>query len=562
MKKTNLLLILLGMLFADPVAAQTYQQKMATFLNLLDNYYVSDVDMDSMVEVGIENILKQLDPHSVYMNADEFKKQNEPLEGNFEGVGIQFQVYEDTIVVVHVIQGGPSQQVGVQDGDKIIFVDTAKVAGIGINNDGVFKKLRGRKGTHVTIRVKRYGEPELLEFEIIRDKIPIYAIEAKYMAAPGIGYIKLGRFSATASEEVKDAIDSLKAQGAKKLILDLSGNGGGYLNQAHELSDLFLNEGKLVVYSEGRSQPRIDLNATSAGNFETGDVVIMVDQTTASASEIVSGALQDWDRALIVGRRTYGKGLVQKGYTLPDMSVVRLTMAHYYTPSGRNIQRPYTKGSDKYYEDLEDRYESGELFDSSKIRILDSTQYLTNSKRIVYGGGGIVPDIYVPLDTNWASKFYGKLIRSGSFNQFALSYVEKNRKALNDKYSDPKSFIKYFVADSFLLSAFYDFAKGKKAEPDSAEHYNQSIPTIKSQLKGLIGQNLFTYDIYYEVTNELNPVYIRALEAFTDGSFEKYGIKQDASQKPKKGNIKKVSKNTSGKQDDVLNPEPAQIKTE
>jgi carboxyl-terminal processing protease len=557
MKKEYVFLALLSLLATAPVKAQTYQQKMATFLNLLDNYYVSPVDMDSMVEVGIVNILKQLDPHSVYMNSDEFKKNNEPLEGNFEGVGIQFQIYEDTIVVVHVIHGGPSQQVGVQDGDKIVYVDTAKVAGIGINNEGVFKKLRGRKGTHVTIQVKRYGEPELLEFEIIRDKIPIYAIEAKYMATPEIGYIKLGRFSASSSNEVKAAVDSLKSQGAIKLILDLTGNGGGYLNQAHELSDIFLGEGKLVVYSEGRSQPRIDLNATNLGNFETGDIVVMVDQTSASASEIVSGALQDWDRGLIVGRRTYGKGLVQKGYTLPDLSVVRLTMAHYYTPSGRNIQRPYSKGDDKYYDDLEDRYASGELFDSSKILIIDSTQYLTNNKRIVYGGGGIVPDIYVPLDTLWTSRFYGKLIRSGSFNQFALSYVEKNRQALTDKYPDPKQYIAHFRSDSVLLQEFFEFAKTKKAEPDSAENYSQSIQMIQAQLKGLIGQNLFTYDVYYEITNKINPIYLRALLAFTDGSFEKFGIEQVKPKDLKKNKQKKPAKQAYRKEENDLQPVPA-----
>ncbi|HRG36778.1 MAG TPA: S41 family peptidase, partial [Chitinophagales bacterium] len=372
--------------------AQMYQQKMATFLNLIDNYYVQSANIDSLVEIGITEMLKHLDPHSVYMNATEIKKANEPLEGNFEGVGIQFQIYQDTIQVIHVIAGGPSQKVGVQDGDKIVYVDTTKVAGVGINNDGVFKNLRGKKGTKVTIKVKRSGEPELLEFEIIRDKIPIFAIGAQYMATPEIGYVKLERFSATATEETKSAIDSLKKLGAKKIILDLTGNGGGYLNQAHTLSDLFLGDDKLVVYSEGRSQPRIDLIATAKGNFEKGDLVIMVDQSTASASEIVSGAVQDWDRGLVIGRRTYGKGLVQKGYSLPDMSAVRLTMAHYYTPSGRNIQKPYEKGNEVYQEDLEERYKSGELFDSSKVKIIDSTKYYTNQKRIVYGGGGITPD--------------------------------------------------------------------------------------------------------------------------------------------------------------------------
>ena len=504
--------------------AQMYQQKMGTFLNLLDNYYVEDVNVDSLVEIGIREILKNLDPHSVYMDATETKKANEPLEGNFEGVGVQFQIYQDTIQIVHVIEGGPSKKVGIQDGDKIIFVDTANVAGVGITNDGVFKKLRGKKGTHVTVKIKRYGENDLLDFEIIRDKIPIYAIEAKYMASPDIGYVKLSRFSATATEETQQAIDSLKKAGAKKIILDLTDNGGGYLNQAHALSDLFLENGKLVVYSSGRSQPRIDLNATEAGDFEKGDLVIMVNQNTASASEIVSGAVQDWDRGLIVGRRTYGKGLVQKGYTLPDMSMVRLTMAHYYTPSGRNIQKSYAKGIEKYHEDIEDRYESGELFDEKKLKLTDSTQYFTADKRVVYGGGGITPDIFVPMDTLWNSKYYQKLVRTGSFNQFTLVYINDNRVAMQKKYPTADAYIKNFSIDDSLLQKFYAFAKDKKAEPDSAEVWSQSIPTIKSQLKGLIGQDLFNSSVYWQVTNLQNPIYVRALNAFTDGSFQKYKI--------------------------------------
>ncbi|HNF48278.1 MAG TPA: S41 family peptidase [Chitinophagales bacterium] len=511
--------------------AQMYQQKMGTFLNLLDNYYVEDVNVDSLVEIGIREILKSLDPHSVYMDATETKKANEPLEGNFEGVGVQFQIYQDTIQIVHVIEGGPSKKVGIQDGDKIIFVDTANVAGVGITNDGVFKKLRGKKGTHVTVKIKRYGENDLLDFEIIRDKIPIYAIEAKYMASPDIGYVKLSRFSATATEETQQAIDSLKKAGAKKIILDLTDNGGGYLNQAHALSDLFLENGKLVVYSSGRSQPRIDLNATEAGDFEKGDLVIMVNQNTASASEIVSGAVQDWDRGLIVGRRTYGKGLVQKGYTLPDMSMVRLTMAHYYTPSGRNIQKSYAKGIEKYHEDIEDRYESGELFDEKKLKLTDSTQYFTADKRVVYGGGGITPDIFVPMDTLWNSKYYQKLVRTGSFNQFTLVYINDNRVAMQKKYPTADAYIKNFSIDDSLLQKFYAFAKDKKAEPDSAEVWSQSIPTIKSQLKGLIGQDLFNSSVYWQVTNLQNPIYVRALNAFTDGSFQKYKITEEKADK-------------------------------
>lgn len=523
--------------------AQMYQQKMGSFLNIIDNYYVEKPQMDSLVETGIKEILKQLDPHSVYMNAEEIKKANEPLEGNFEGVGIQFQIFQDTILVVHVITGGPSQKVGIQDGDRIIFVDTAKVAGVGITNDDVFKKLRGKKGTKVAVKIKRNNEPELLVFSITRDKIPIYAIAAKYMATRDIGYIKLERFSATATEETQAAIDSLKKEGAKKFILDLTGNGGGYLNQAHALADLFLPAGKLIVYSEGRSQPRTNLNSTANGNFEKGDLVIMVDQNTASASEIVSGAVQDWDRGLIIGRRTYGKGLVQKGYTLPDMSVVRLTMAHYYTPSGRNIQKPYSKGVDEYRRDIEERYESGELFDSTKVKIEDSTKYYTRNKRIVYGGGGIMPDIFVPMDTSWSSKYYGKLVRSGSFNQFTLDYVDSRRAALENEYPNINIYIKKFDIDTVILNQFYAYAKTKTVEPDSAENFSKSIPTIENQLKGLIAQNLFNTNAYYIVTNEQNPIYIKALKAFSDGSFEQNKIETlKADKKDTKRTLTKTKK--------------------
>lgn len=543
MKKSLYLFIYL-LVISIATQAQTHQQKMAVFLNLLDNYYVEDINTDSLVEVGIKHMLKQLDPHSVYFSKEEFKKTNEPLEGNFEGVGIQFQIYEDTLMVVHVIQGGPSQKVGIQDGDKIIYVDTSKIAGIGIDNDAVFKYLRGAKGTKVNVKIKRYGEAELLDFEIIRDKIPIYAIEAQYMATPEIGYIKLSRFSANATEEVTNAIDVLKRKGAKKLILDLTGNGGGYLNQAHALSDIFLPEEKLIVYSEGRSQPRIDLNSTEIGNFESGDVVVMVDQSSASASEIVAGAIQDWDRGLIIGRRTFGKGLVQKGYNLPDGAVVRLTMAHYYTPSGRNIQKPFEKGKEAYYEDLNDRYESGELFDVSKTMINDSTKFYTQNKRIVYAGGGVMPDIFVPIDTSWTSKFYSKLIRSGAFNQFALNFVDNNRQELMQKYTSESEFINKFEITESLYTDFLELAKNKKTEPDSAEVYTNSIPTIKNQLKALIGQNLFNYNIYYQITNPQNPIYIKALDAFKDGSFVKFGIHN----MPSTTNTQKINPKLKAKQ--------------
>lgn len=500
------------------VLAQDAVQKMSYFLRLLEAQYVEKVNIDSLVEVGITSILDQLDPHSVYLSAEELKKANEPLEGNFEGVGIQFNIIDDTINVVHVIVGGPSQQVGIQDGDKIITVDKDTVAGVGITNEKVFKRLRGAKGTEVVVGVKREGATKILDFLIIRDKIPLYALDAAYMAKDDIGYIKLSRFSATATNEVQTAIDSLKSAGMKNLILDLTGNGGGYLNQAQSLADLFLDSDKLIVYTEGRAQPRQDFNAEEKGDFEKGKLVVMVDGSSASASEIVSGAIQDWDRGVLVGRRTYGKGLVQKGYGLPDNSAVRLTMAHYYIPSGRSIQRPYKSGSLKYAEDFIDRFDSGELFDASKMVLIDSTPYYTSKKRVVYGGGGVMPDVYVPADTSWRSDFYSQLLRSGAFSKFTLKYVNEHRSDLNQKYPDLKNYIANFSVDNGLWDDFLKYAQSHDIKSDSS--YDVSIYNMKMQLKAMVAQYLFNSKAYYQIVNELDPIYIKALNVIKDKEYK------------------------------------------
>ena len=521
--KKALFIICSLFLAVAPVSAQDAIQKMTYFLKLLESQYVEKINMDSLVEKGIENMLTQLDPHSVYLNKEDLQKANEPLEGNFEGVGVQFNILEDTIVVVHVIVGGPSQKVGIQDGDKIVLINGDTVAGKGIDNQGVFKRLRGPKGTEVTVGIQRNGEPELLEFLIVRDKIPLYALDAAYMIDNKLGYVKLSRFSSTATAEVAMAIDSLNELGMKDLILDLTGNSGGYLNQAHLLADLFLDDEKLVVYTEGRAFPRQDLNAEFKGNFEKGRLVIMIDGGSASASEIVAGAVQDWDRGLLVGRRSYGKGLVQKGYNLPDQSAVRLTISHYYTPSGRSIQRPYKGLSGDYREDIIYRIESGELFDEAKVTLKDSTPYYTQNKRVVYGGGGIMPDVYVPVDTTWRSDMYNKLLRKGTFSRFTLKYVNDNRTALQQQYPDLTSFRNKFIVDSLLWDNFISYAQSSGVTTEQS--YDQSIYSMKVQLKALIAQYLFDSKAYYPLINELDPIYMKALEVINeDKTFKKLDI--------------------------------------
>lgn len=523
MKKTYLAIFLCIAL--KDMQAQAYLQKMNGFLKLLEAQYVEPINMDSLVEIGITNMLEQLDPHSVYMNAEELRKANEPLEGNFEGVGIQFNIMDDTILVVNVIAGGPSFSVGIMDGDKIIAIDKENVAGIGIKNDGVFKRLRGKKGTEVTVTVKRFGEPQPLDFLITRDKIPLYAVDASYMVDKKTGYVKLSRFSATADEEVHAAIDELKQKGAENIVLDLTDNSGGYLNQAHALADEFLGNNKLIVYTEGKSSPRQDLLATSDGDFESGKLVIMIDDGSASASEIVSGAIQDWDRGLLVGRRSFGKGLVQKGYPFFDGSAVRLTVSKYYIPSGRCIQKHYDMGDEESYrEDFSTRYKNGEYFSADSIHLADSTQYFTNGKRIVYGGGGVIPDIFVPADTSWRSNFYSALLRSGSFNNFCLQYVNNNRSMLQQKYNSTESYIQNFEVDKVLWDQFLTYAKNKNIDPGT-ENYSNSLNSISYQLKAMIGQYLFDSKIYYQIINDINPIYIKAVQSLYNNDFKIHGIK-------------------------------------
>lgn len=525
-RKILLLLFVLGASFArtygqDP---QLNEQlfKLNKFMFLLKTEYVDTINTSQVVEKAIVSTLRQLDPHSVYISKDEVKKMSEPLEGNFEGIGIEFNILNDTLIVVNPIQGGPSQKVGLIAGDRILKIDGKDVTNIGLKNSDVFTYLRGAKGTKVDLQIKRRGVDELLDFTIIRDKIPIYSVDASYNITPKVGYIKVSRFAQNTYEEFIKAFMGL-SKSTESLILDLRGNTGGYLGTAIALSDQFLAEGKMVVYTEGQNQPKREFRATSEGVFEKGKLIVLVDEGSASASEIVSGAIQDWDRGIVIGRRTFGKGLVQNQQMLPDGSMIRLTVARYHTPTGRVIQRPFTKGdAEGYYMDLYDREKKGELTNKDSIHFNDSLKYKTLvKKRTVYGGGGIMPDIFIPLDTVWYTKYYGNLSRKGVFQQFVVSYVDKNRKVLEAKYPDFDTYNRNFTVANDLQKEFAEFGKKMGVEPNDAE-YAKSAKEINGVIKGLIAQKLWDTSQYFQVINADDETVQKALEVINGWS--KMGI--------------------------------------
>jgi carboxyl-terminal processing protease len=496
--------------------------KLQNTLNLISTYYVDTVNQTKLTEDAIIGMLKELDPHSVYLSKEELKKANEPLNGNFDGIGVQFNLLYDTITVVSAISGGPSEKVGIMAGDKIIKIDGENATGKKITNSYVMKKLRGPKGTKVTVSIYRKGVKDLLDFVIVRDKIPLYSIDAAYMAAPEIGYIKLNNFAATTMNEFHAAIEKLKPQGLKHLILDLRGNGGGYLNTAIELADEFLDNGKLIVYTQGVNSPKTVYNATERGEFNKGKIVVLIDEGSASASEIVTGALQDWDRALVIGRRSFGKGLVQRPFELPDGSAIRLTTARYYTPTGRCIQKSY-KDIDKYFKDFETRYKHGELMHKDSIKFPDSLKYYTPHKRIVYGGGGIMPDIFIPLDTTKTSDYYFALIRKGILNKFSLTYVDENRKILKEKYPDLETFKKNFIVNDNIIEALINAGEKEGVKKD-IKGLELSKNDLTTNLKGLIARNIWDINAYFEITNPINDVYQKAIESIQDKTFHKLNI--------------------------------------
>jgi carboxyl-terminal processing protease len=499
--------------------------KFGAALQLVNYYYMDSVKNEKLVEDAIEGMLEKLDPHSVYVTPKELKEFNEPLSGNFEGIGIQFNILEDTITVISPIAGGPSDRLGILSGDRIVKIEGENVAGIKIKNEQVLKRLRGDKGTQVKISVFRRGLRDLLDFTIVRDKIPIYSVDASYMAEPGIGYIKLSRFAQTSTEEVRNGIKQLKQQGAKSIILDLQDNGGGLLNAAFEIADEFLTTGKKIVYTSGLHSPRKDYNSTQFGEFQQGRLVVLVDEGSASASEIVSGAVQDWDRGLLIGRRTFGKGLVQNQFPLPDGSALRMTIAQYFTPTGRCIQKPYGKGSDDYYKDLMNRYKRGELVNRDSIKFPDSLTYKTPAGRTVYGGGGIMPDIFIPLDTTGTSKYLTDLSRKGVVSSYALKYADNHRQELKSLYPDFNAFKKGFrITDQMLEELVNAGAKDGVAKDEKG--FKNSSLIIITQLKALLARDLYKPENFFEIINDLNDPYRKALEILQSKDFEtKYKIR-------------------------------------
>ena len=427
-------------------------------LGMIDYFYVDTTDLNKICEKGIEAMLKELDPHSVFIDKDEVAKMNEPLVGNFDGIGVSFQLLDDTIHVVDVISGGPSEKVGVLAGDKIVKVDDMPATGDTIKNDWVFKHLRGKKGTKVSVSVIRGKSKTPIVFEIKRDKIPINSIDTWFMIDKEIGYIRLNRFAQSSNEEMVQAITELQSEGMQSLILDLRGNGGGYLNVAVDICDQFLSGDKLIVYTKGAKSPRQELKAQKKGLFEQGRLVIMVDESSASASEILSGAVQDWDRGVIVGRRTFGKGLVQRPFDMYDGSQIRLTTSRYYTPRGRCIQKPYDAGVEEYQMDYYNRLSHGELLSADSVHFADSLRCFTSGNRLVYGGGGIMPDVFVPIDTMRASDYMINLRSKGLFNSFALNWTEENREQFLKKAPTYDKFSKEYEKMN-VLSEFEKYAE-------------------------------------------------------------------------------------------------------
>ncbi|MDR2292281.1 MAG: S41 family peptidase [Prevotellaceae bacterium] len=488
-------------------------KKIGNVINAINNYYVDTVDIHKLSEKAVIAMLKNLDPHSSYLSKEEFDALNEPLSGSFEGIGVEFTVVEDTLVIIMPVSGGPSEKVGILAGDKIVAVDGHNIAGVNITNDRIFKLLRGKKGTKVVIDIVRRNIKEIMTFEVIRDKIPIHSVDASYEVRPGVGYLKLRQFSITSMNEIISAFAKFKAN-PEALILDLRGNGGGIMGTAISLADQFLEKDKMILYTSGVHFPAHSDLSTEDGIFKKGKLVLLVNEGSASASEIVAGAVQDWDRGILIGRRTYGKGLVQHQLPLGDGSYIRLTISRYHTPTGRVIQRPYEKGnSDKYVRDFYDRYVNGEVYDSENIHFPDSLKYKTLLKsRTVYGGGGIMPDIFIPQDTSFYTKYYAKLVNRGITNRFALNYVSDNREKLNKKYPEFEDFEKDFTVDDNFIEEFVIFAEKEQLPRDDSE-LNISKPELKVILKALIARDMWGTTEYFRIINaSIDREFAKAIE--------------------------------------------------
>ena len=478
------------------------------------NLYVDSVDEQKLVEDAIRGMLDKLDPHSSYATPKEVKELNEPLNGNFEGIGVQFNMMDDTLVVIQPVTNGPSEKVGIIAGDRIVSVNDTAIAGVKMSKEEIMKRLRGPKGTKVELGVVRLGIKDQLKFTVVRDKIPVHSIDATYMIRPGIGYIRIGNFGAQTYEEFVESIEKLRALGMKDMILDLQENGGGYLKAAVDIADEFLERGDMIVYTDGRKVQRSEYRAHGNGKFTKGKVVVLVDGYTASAAEIVTGAIQDQDRGLVVGRRTFGKGLVQRPIDLPDGSMIRLTIAHYYTPSGRCIQKPYTKGEGKDYAmDMMNRLKSGELTNADSVHFADSLKFETlRQHRTVYGGGGIMPDYYVPLDTTVYTRYHRELAAKGIIIQQNLRYVDNHRKELKKRWQSFDEFKQQFEVPQRLVDDVVAEGKKQKIEPKDEAELEKSLAYIRLQLKALIARDIWDMSEYFSVINERSEIVKKALE--------------------------------------------------
>ena len=492
----------------------TPEQKLQAAQQLIGAYYVEDVKSDTIVDEAIRAMITTLDPHSAYTTPEETKEFTEPLEGKFSGIGVQFTMQEDTVYVIQTVPGGPSEKVGILAGDRIIAAGDTVIAGKKMKNTQIMKYLRGPKGSVVVLKVKR--GPEIIDFSVTRDDIPINSVDETFMADPSTGYIRVTRFAESTGQEVRDAIARLRGQGMKNLIIDLSDNGGGYLGSAFDMAAEFLPVGTPVVSTVGRAFPSHTYTTELSGDFLNGRIVVIANQNSASASEILSGALQDNDRALIVGRRTFGKGLVQRPFMFPDGSMIRLTVARYYTPSGRCIQKPYDSGQDDYSNDIIHRIKSGELSSADSIHVDLSQKFSTlTNNRTIYGGGGIIPDVFVPIDTTYYSVYYRDLLAKGAINRLCIDYVDQNRKALKKAYKNEDSFIDGFEVTDDILNQLRTIGEREGVEFNE-EQFNTSLPWIRTVIKAIIGRDLFDQSTYFRIANPMSPEFREALEVITD----------------------------------------------
>lgn len=521
MNKTLLAIALCLAVSITAIAQRSMPQAMQKLLNAeyaISSLYVDSVNEDKLIEDAIKGMLENLDPHSSYTDAKETKELEEPLQGEFSGVGIQFNMNKDTLYVIQTVPGGPSERVGVLAGDRIIYVNDTTIAGVKMKNSDIQKRLRGKKGTQVTIKVQRPGVKDLITFRITRDNIPLHSIDAQYMLDDHTGYLRISRFGAKTHEEMIDALKQLKKQGMTQLVMDLSDNGGGYLNAAIDMCNEFLDRGQLMVYTEGQNSPCNEAHANGWGEYKDLPLVVMVNQYSASAAEIFAGAMQDWDRAVIVGRRTFGKGLVQRPFKFEDGSMMRLTVARYYTPSGRCIQKPYDRGNKKAYEkELLDRANEGEYYSLDSIQFNDSLRYTTRlNGRTIYGGGGVMPDVYVPIDTTEYSTYYRDMTAKGIINQFAIQYVDKHRKSIAKQYKTVKDFDRGFTVSDEMMRDFIAMGENDSVKYDE-EKYRTSERLLKDIIKGLIARDVYgDQSAYSVIINHRNRDLKAATEVLND----------------------------------------------